>query len=274
MESGGEVGTAMAEPRIIEPDDAGSRAPGVAPPPEPDAVVHVLHPGAAPAAPPVPPALAEPIAWLAPADPGFVVLRDDLRDDLYDDLRDDLRDDLYDDLRDDLRADLKTDLDHDLDRLRTDLYDEVDDLREDVFLDGDEAPATALPVGHYQRLDDRQRTRARRVGIIAASVLALSLIAAIVLLWQRSDTALIEAARPAPEVVAPPDLDNVISHVDQLDQQLVGLLTVSASPSTPTDVSLQIEALRDELAGVKGCLQAVRKAIGAGVDTASAIEYC
>jgi len=301
-ESGGEVGKAMAEPRIIDPDDAGAGAPDVAAfdAPAPDTnghgpasggVVRYLRPDdtpSLPSAPPGPlvPGPADPIAWLAPADPSFVVLRDDLRDDLYDDLREDLADDLRDDLRDELRGDLRedlrqdlhaalrTDLDADLDDLREDLYEEVDDLREDVFLDTHAGPATALPRAHFQTDAMFEQARARRVAFVAAAVLALVLSAAIVLLWQRAESAQIVASRPAPVATAPPDLDNALLRVDQLDQQLAALLAVSASPGAPNDVSLQIEALRLELSGVRGCLQAVRRAVNAGADTASAIEYC
>lgn len=306
----------MAEPRVVGPDDAGPDAPAPASPPAADgvpsghstgngdpygnghpngttngngatptdAVIRVLHPDAATI--PAPPGPAHPIAWLAPADPSFVVLRDDLRDDLYDDLADDLADDLRDDLRQDLRLDLRhdlrldlrqdlrADLDADLEDLREDLYEEIDDLRDDVFLDGDGNPTTVLPTAHFQTDIDTQRARAQRVAFVAASVLALVMTAAIVLLWQRADTAQIIAARPEAAVVAPPDLDNTIANVERLDQQLVGLLAVSATPAAPSDVATQIEALRVELAGVRGCLLAVRHAVDDGVDTASAIEYC
>lgn len=207
-----------------------------------------------------------------------MLLRDDLRDDLYDDLRDDLAADLRDDLRYDLRHDLhsvlRADLDADLENLADDVYDEVDDLRDDVFLRDRDGPTPVFAAPPFQTDTEFQRARARRVAFVAASLLGVAMISAIVLLWQRADTAAIAAARPEPAVVAPPDLDGVLSHVEQLDQQLAGLLAVSASPTTPRDVTLQIEALRTELAGVQGCLLAVRRAVDAGVDGASAVEYC
>ena len=280
----------MAEPRAIEPDDAGPDAPAPADLGSladgrgmPDAVVRVLRPDTTPPPPPPsPPGPTEPIDWLAPADPSFVVLRDDLRDDLYDDLRDDLAADLRDELRDDLRHDLRhdlhsvlrADLDADLEDLADDLYEEVDDLRDDVLLRDRDGPTPMLAAPSFQTDTEIQRARSRRVAFVAASMLAVAMIAAIVLLWQRADTVAIVAARPEPAVVAPPDLDGVLTHVEQLDQQLAGLLAVSASPATPNDVSLQIEALRTEVAGVQGCLLAVRRAVDAGVDGASAVEYC
>ena len=266
----------MAEPRAIEPDGA-EQAP-VGSPRErvpiltqvahaTDAIVRVLRPESQ--------RLNAPIAWWAPTDGAEEVrndLYDELHEDLYHDLHDELHDELHDQLRGELHEQLRVGVDADLDELRDDLYDEIDDLRDDVF--AAPAPVTALPKGHFQTDDEVGTIRARRVAFIVASVLSLALVAAIVLVWQRADSVRIEASRPPAVAVAPPDLDAVIAHVDQIDQQMVGLLAVSATPATPQDVSLQIEALRADLAGVQGCLRAFRRALDSGVSAASAIEYC
>ena len=271
-EPGGEVGKAMAEPQTIKSEFDGEVTSGRGWAPKAlssgtrDAIVRVLRPKQPFVATTLSadPMADSAIAWLAPTDPELGGLRDDLYLDLYDGLRDDLRDGLSHEVRQGLRADLRADLGADLAVLRTDLYAEVDELRDDVFA----APETEaeLRIGWA--------VRARRAAFVTASVLSLVLFAAIALLWQRADTVQ-SARRPTtPRVVAPLNLNDVTAHVDRLEQQLAGLLAASSSPAAPADVLAQIEALRSDLVGVRGCLRAFRRAIDDGVSTSKAIQYC
>lgn len=195
------------------------------------------------------------IAWRAPDDEEA---REEQRAELYADLHGDLRESLH--------GELRAELDTDLDVLRSDLYDEIDELRDLVVPSGD--ALVHAPLEETSRV----HVRARRVVFVVATVLSLALVGAVTLLWQRTDSA--PPSQPAPVTIAPPQLDDVMAHVDRLDQQLVGLLAVSATPAAPSDVSLQIGALRTDLNGVRGCLQAFKRALAAGERLVYAISYC
>lgn len=174
--------------------------------------------------------------------------------------------DLHGDLRESLHGELRAELDGDLDELRADLYDEIDELRNLVVRSGH--AVVHAPLEETTRF----RVRARRVVFVGATVLSFTLMGAVTMLWQRGDT--VPARPPAPVTIAPPQLDDVMAHVDRLDQQLAGLLAVSANPAAPSDVSLQIGALRTDLNGVRSCLQAFKRALAAGERLVYAISYC
>jgi hypothetical protein len=195
------------------------------------------------------------IAWRAPDDEEA---REEQRAELYADLHGDLRESLH--------GELRAELDADLDELRADLYDEIDELHDLVV------PSAGVVAHAPLEEATRVRTRARRVVFVGATVLSLTLVGAVTMLWQRADT--VPARPPAPVTIAPPQLDDVMAHVDRLDQQLAGLLAVSANPAAPSDVSTQIGALRTDLSGVRGCLQAFKRALAAGERLVYAISYC
>ena len=195
-------------------------------------------------------------------------------DDLVDDLHRDLRADLYVDLDEELGSDLRDDVRDEIDVLRSDVYGEIDELRDYALA---REAAGALVTEHARRRFGRAHgeaasVRARRVVFVLATVLSLVLVGAVTLLWQRTDTV---RTQGKPSVtVAPPDITGVLAHVDQLDQQLAGLLAVSADPAAPSDVAPQIGAVQADLAGIRGCLQAFKRALAADERAVSAIAYC